>query len=106
MERQKQIQGIQHDQHQLMSHQGDRTNTNGGDRLFPQRSCVEKSYLSMTQGSGQELLPQQNDSDALMTQDQHHDQHKFMNYQSLNSDTNNGDDSFFSEFSIEELQEL
>ncbi|TMW83006.1 hypothetical protein EJD97_003369 [Solanum chilense] len=68
-----------YDQHQLMIHQGGnintrttlgvRTNTNGGDRLFPQRTCVDKSYLSMTQGSAQELLPHQNDLDALMTQD-------------------------------------
>ena len=89
-----------------MSHQGVRTNRNGGDRLFPQRSGVEKSYLSMTQGSEQELLPQQNDSYALMTQDQHHDQHQFMSYQGINSDTNSGDNSFFSEFCIEELEEL
>ena len=95
-----------YDQHQLMSHQGVRTNTNCGDRLFPQRSGVEKSYLSMTQGSAQDLLPQQNDSDALMTQDQQHDQHQFRSYQGFNSDTKSGDDSFFSEFSIEELQEL
>ncbi|TMW80437.1 hypothetical protein EJD97_020124 [Solanum chilense] len=94
------------DQHKLMSHQGVRTNTNGGDRLFSQQSGVEKSYLSMTQGKRQELLPQQNDSDALITQDQHHDQHQFMCYQGVNSDTYYADDSFFSDFSIEELQEL
>ena len=70
-----------------MSHEGDRTNTNGGDRLFPQRSGVEKSYLSMTQGSAQDLLLQQNYSDALMTQDQHHDQHQFISYQGVISDT-------------------
>ena len=41
-----------------------------------------------------------------MTQDQHHDQHQFMSYQGVNSDTYCGDYNFFSEFSIEELQEL
>ena len=41
-----------------------------------------------------------------MTQDQHHDQRQFMSYQGVNSDTYSGEDSFFSEFSIEELQEL
>ena len=70
------IQEQHYDQQHLMSHQGVRTNINGGDRLFPQRSGVEKSYQSMTQGNAQELLPQQNDSDALMT----HDQHLFMSY--------------------------
>ena len=100
------IQEQHYDQHKLKNHQHVKTNTNGGDRLFPLQSFVETSYLSMNRSRAQELLPQQNDSDALMTQDQHHDQHKFMNYQSLNSDTNNGDDSFFSEFMIEELQEL
>uniref|UniRef100_A0A3Q7J867 Uncharacterized protein n=1 Tax=Solanum lycopersicum TaxID=4081 RepID=A0A3Q7J867_SOLLC len=81
------IQEQHNDQHQLMSHQGVRINTNGGDRLFSQRSGVEKSYLSMTQGSAQDLLQQQNDSDALMTQDQHHDQHQFISYQGVISDT-------------------
>ena len=59
----------------------------------------------MNQSSAQELLPQPNDtepSNALMTQDQHHDQHQFMSYQGVNSDTYSGDDSFFSEFCIEE----
>ena len=55
------IQEQHYDQHQLMSHQGVRTNTNGGDRLFPQQYHVEKSYLSMTQVIAQELSPQQND---------------------------------------------
>ena len=41
-----------------------------------------------------------------MTQDQHHDQRQFMSYQCVYSDTYSGEDSFFSEFSIEELQEL
>ena len=57
-----------------MSHQGINTNKNGGDRTFPQKSFVEPSYFSMTQGSALELLPQQNDTDpsySLMTQDQH-----------------------------------
>ncbi|TMW84020.1 hypothetical protein EJD97_000223 [Solanum chilense] len=84
-----------YDQHQLMSHQGVKTKTNGGDRLFPKRSFVDKSYLSMTQGSAHKLLPQQNDLDSLVTQDQHHDQHQFMSYQGVNSDSYSGDDSFF-----------
>ena len=54
---------------------------------------------------GEELLPLQNIivlSDALMTQDEHHDQHQFMIFQGVNSDSYSGDDSFFSEFCIEE----
>ena len=54
------IQEQHYDQHQYICHQGVKTNTNSRDRLFPQQSVVETSYLSMTQGSAQELLPQQN----------------------------------------------
>ena len=73
--------------------------------MFPQQSVLEPSYLSITQVSAQELIPQQNDtepSDTWIKQDQHHDQHQFMSYQGINSDTYSGDDSFFSEFCIEE----
>jgi len=64
------IQDQRYDQHQLMSHQGVNTDTNDGDRLFPQQSVVEPSYFLMTKGSAHELLPQQNDTkptDAVMT---------------------------------------
>ena len=44
--------------------------------------------------------------DALMNQEQHHDQHQFMSHQRVNTDTYSEDDSFFSEFNIEKLQEL
>ena len=84
------IQEQHYDQHKLKNHQHVKTNTNGGDRLFPLQSFVETSYLSMNRSRAQELLPQQNDtepSDALMTQDQHHDQRQFMSYQGVNFDT-------------------
>ena len=48
--------------------------------MFPQQSVLEPSYLSITQVSAQDLLPQQNDtepSDAWIKQDQHHDQDQF-----------------------------
>uniref|UniRef100_M1DYM9 Uncharacterized protein n=1 Tax=Solanum tuberosum TaxID=4113 RepID=M1DYM9_SOLTU len=103
------IQDQRYDQHQLMSHQGVNTDRNGGDRLFPQQSVVEPGYFSMTQGSAHELLPQQNDAepiDALMTPDQHHDQHQFISHQGVNTNTYSGEDDFFSELSIEELKEF
>ena len=40
-----------------------------------------------------------------MSQDQHHAQRQYMTYQGISSDTYSRDDSFFSAFSIEELQE-
>ena len=45
---------------------------------FHNKVLLHPSYLSITQGSAQELLPKQNDtepSDALTTQDKHHDNH-------------------------------
>ena len=63
----------------------------------------------MKEGSAQELLPQENSTEpsySLKTLDQHHDQRQFMSYQCVYSDTYSGEDSFFSEFSIEKLQEL
>ncbi|KAK4713495.1 hypothetical protein R3W88_019402 [Solanum pinnatisectum] len=91
------IQDQRYDQHQLMSDQGINTDANCGDRLFPQQSIVKPSYFSMTQGTP---------TDALMTQDQHHDQHQFMSHQGVNTNTYSGDDNFFSELSIEELREF
>ena len=41
-----------------------------------------------------------------MNQDQHHNKHQIMIHQGVNTYTYNGDASFFSEFSIEELQKL
>ncbi|KAK4708514.1 hypothetical protein R3W88_029439 [Solanum pinnatisectum] len=93
------IQDHHHDQHRFMNHQGVNNDTNGGDRLFPQqRVVVEPSYFSMTQ----DIEPK----DALMIQDQRHDQHQFISHQGVNNDTYSGDDNFFSEWSIEEMKEF
>ena len=64
-----------------MSPQGINTDTNSVDRLFPQQSVVETNCFLMTQGSAHEFFPQQNwidSTDALIIQDQRHDQNQFM----------------------------